>query len=65
MKILIRTNQDNVVEVVDATTKEKIVGISKIHIYVDILGKVCADLTIKNIELDLGIEEGNIKQERK
>lgn len=49
-------------EVVDATTNERISGISRISLYVNTFGKVCVDLTIKDVKLDLGVEEGNINE---
>lgn len=46
--------------VLDANTNERITGIDRISIYVNTWGKVCADLSIKNVELDLGVEDGNV-----
>lgn len=57
IKILLRTNQQGHVEVVDAVTDEVLKGINRVRFYVNILKKPVIEIEFKNVQLDLEIED--------
>lgn len=62
-KIKIRTNKSGKVEIIDEDTGIIIKGVNRITLYVNSFGKVCADLSVKNIQLDLDTEvQINVKK---
>lgn len=62
LKIKIKTDKKGKIKIFDSETNQRITGISRISLYVNSFGKVCAELSIKDVELD--IEVGNVELKR-
>lgn len=61
LKILIRTNDQGKVEVLDASTGEILTGIGRVSFYVNILKQPCVEIEVRNVEFDIGVEEENVR----
>lgn len=59
LKIKIKTDKKGKIKIFDSETNQRITDISRISLYVNSFGKVCAELSIKDVELD--IEVGNVE----
>ena len=62
LKIKIKTDKNKKVQVFDAETGERLRGFSRLNLYVDMMGRVCADLSIKDVELDIEIDNAKLKR---
>lgn len=60
LRIKLRTNENNRVEVLDADTGEKITGFSKIYVSISSFGRVSVDLKFKDVGLELETEDVEI-----
>jgi len=56
LKILIKTNKKGKVEVFDRDTGERITGIGRVNLYVNTFGQVCAEISVKDVYLDLEVD---------
>jgi len=63
MKILIRTNRQGRLEVIDRDTNQPVEGVKRIHIYVNSFKKASAMIEFKDTELKLKFEGSDSKEE--
>ena len=62
LKIKIKTDKNGKIKIYDAETGQHITGISRISLYVNSFGKVCAELSIRDVELDIEVEYVKLRE---
>jgi hypothetical protein len=57
LKIQIKTNQKGKVEVIDAETGDLLNNVKVMYITVNAFGKATAELTVKDVQVDINVEK--------
>jgi hypothetical protein len=60
LKILLKTDHQGKLEIIDRDSGQKLDGFSNIQIYINTYGRVCVVLEIKDVGLELKLESKEI-----
>lgn len=63
LKIRIKTDKNGKVEIYDQDTGQRLTNILRINLFVNSLGRICAEITIKDVELDIQTKDVTVRNE--